>query len=67
MCVCCHPPLILDAGLWTYQPGLDRRKVPQDFSTFLLSEVLALIFPARRNKPFIFLVDHEVEFCVLTD
>ena len=37
-CVCCvlsfH--LFWTSGLWTYQPGSHRRKVTQDFSTFLL-------------------------------
>ena len=32
----------------------------------LLSAVRALIFLARRIRPFLSLVDHEVEFCVLT-
>ena len=31
-----------------------------------LSAVRALIFLARRIQPFLFLVDSEVEFCVLT-
>ena len=35
-------------------------------SIHLLSAVLALIFLARRIQPFLFLVDREVEFCVLT-
>ena len=36
------------------------------FSIHLLSAVLALIFLARRIRPFLSLVDREVEFCVLT-
>ena len=33
----------------------------------LPSAVLALTFLARKIQPFLSLVDHEVEFCVLTD
>ena len=47
---------------WTYQAGSHRRKVAQDFS----STVFALIFLARRIQPFLYLVDREVEFCVVT-
>ena len=36
------------------------------FLIHLLSAVRALIFLARRIQPFLSLVDHEVEFCVLT-
>ena len=36
------------------------------FLIHLLSAVRALIFLARRIKPFLSLVDREVEFCVLT-
>ena len=35
------------------------------FSIHLSSAVRALIFLARRIQPFLFLVDREVEFCVL--
>ena len=36
-CVCVLPShLFWTSGLWTYQPGSHRRKVTQDFSTFLL-------------------------------
>ena len=52
------------SGLWTYQPGSHRRKVTQDFSTFLL-RCLDLFFLARRIQPFLSLVDREVDFCVL--
>ena len=56
---------------WTYQPGSHRRKVTQEeghpgFSFHLPSAVRALIFLARRIQSFLFLVDREVEFCVLT-
>ena len=36
------------------------------FLIHLLSAVRALIFLARRIQPFLYLVDREVEFCVLT-
>ena len=36
------------------------------FSIHLLSTVLAFIFLARRIRPFLTLVDREVELCVLT-
>ena len=36
VCVCCHPIYSGRLGLWTYQPGSHRRKITQDFSTFLL-------------------------------
>ena len=64
VCVVIH--FILDvcrtSGLGTYQPGSHKRKVTQDFSTYLPSAVLALIFLARRIQPFLSLVDREVEF-----
>ena len=58
--------LFWTSGLWTYhQPGSHRRKVTQDYFFHLPSAVLALTFIARRNPPFLSLVDREVEFCVL--
>ena len=36
------------------------------FLIHLPSVVLAIIFISRRTQPFFFLVDREVEFCVLT-
>ena len=47
-----------------------RRKVTLEeghtgFLIHLLSAVHAFIFLARRVQPFLFLVDREVEFCVL--
>ena len=54
------------SGLWTYQPGSHRRKVTQEevHTGFLHlpSVVLAFIFFARRIRPFLSLVDREVEF-----
>ena len=51
--------------MWTYIPA----RVTQDegdtgFLVHLPSAVLALIFLARRIRPFLSLVDREVDFCV---
>ena len=46
--------------------GVTQEEGNTGFSILLLSEVLALIFLARRIQPFLSLVDREVEFCVLT-
>ena len=46
--------------------GVTQEEGNTGFSIHLLSAVLALIFLARRIKPFLSLVDREVEFCVLT-
>ena len=45
--------------------GVTQEKCNTGFSIHL-SAVLALIFLARRIQPYLFLVDREVEFCVLT-
>ena len=67
MCVCVVILFILDVRfIEMYQPGSQRSKVTQDVSSNLPSAVLALTFLARRIQPFLFLVDREVEFCVLT-
>ena len=62
-CVCVIIPFILDVKLFV---DATRRKVTQDFFTFHLRAVLALIFLARRIQPFLSLVDRIVEFCALT-
>ena len=69
VCVCFLP--IHSGHQWTYQPGSHRRKVTQEeghteFFIHLLSAVRAFIFLARRIRPFVSVVDREVEFCVLT-
>ena len=46
--------------------GVTQEKCNTGFTIHLLSALLALIFLARRIQPFLSLVDHEVEFCVLT-
>ena len=46
--------------------GVTQEEGHTGFLIHLLSAVRALIFLARRIQPFLSLVDHEVEFCVLT-
>ena len=46
--------------------GVTQEEGHTGFLIHLLSAVCALIFLARRIQPFLSLVDHEVEFCVLT-
>ena len=64
VCVCVVIPFILDFRLVDVPAG-----VAQEGHTGFLhlsSAVLALIFLARRNQPFLFLVDNKVELRVLT-
>ena len=68
MCVCVfssHP-------FWTSSSldvpaGVTQEEGHTGFLIHLPSAVRALIFVARRIQPFLSLVDHEVEFCVLTN
>ena len=46
--------------------GVTQEEGHTGFLIHLLSAVRVLIFLARRIQPFLFLVDREVEFCVLT-
>ena len=46
--------------------GVTQEERHTGFLIHLLSAVHVLIFLARRNQPFLSLVDREVEFCVLT-
>ena len=69
-CVCVVIPFFLDVRfvdvvVVTSRGHTDRRKVTHDLFTFLPA-VLALIFLVRRIQPLLSLVDHEVEFYVLT-
>ena len=48
--------------MWTYHTGGRSHKISP-----LPSAVLALTFLARRIQPFLYLVDREVEFCVITN
>ena len=45
--------------------GVTQEEGHTGFFIHLLSAVRAFIFLARRIQPFLFLVDREVEFCVL--
>ena len=45
--------------------GVTQEKGHTGFLVHLCSGVLALIFLARRIQPFLSLVNHEVEFCVV--
>ena len=45
--------------------GVTQEEGHTGFLIHLLSEVRALVFLARRIRPFLSLVDREVEFCVL--
>ena len=47
--------------------GVTQEEGHTGFLIHLLSAVRALIFLARRIQLFLSLVDHEVEFCVLTN
>ena len=46
--------------------GVTQEEGHRGFLIHLLSAVRALVFLVRRIQPFHFLVDREVEFCVLT-
>ena len=61
-------PFILDVRLLVdvLPAGVPQEEGRTGF-LYLPSAVLALIFLARRIQPFLFLVDREVEFCVLTN
>ena len=61
VCVCVFFQIVLDIKF----VGRTSRG-HTGFLTHLPSAVRALIFLARRIQPFLFLVDREVEFCVLT-
>ena len=68
MCVCVYVcvviPFILDARLVDVPAGVTQEEGHTGF-LHLASAVLALIFLARKIQPFLFLVDRDVEFCVL--
>ena len=64
VCVCVVIPFILDARLVDVPAGVTQEEGHTGF-LHLASAVLALIFLARKIQPFLFLVDRDVEFCVL--
>ena len=68
MCVAC---VVSSHSFWTSSSldvpaGVTQEEGHTEFLIHLLSAVRALFFLARRIQPFLFLVDREVEFCVLT-
>ena len=65
MCVFSSHPFWTSSSL-DVPAGVTQEEGHTGFLIHLLSAVRALIFLARRIQPFLFLVDREVEFCVLT-
>ena len=65
VCVCVVIPFILDVRFVDISAGVTQEEGRTGF-LHLPSTVLALIFLAERIHPFLYLVDREVEFCVLT-
>ena len=66
LCVC----VFSSHSFWTSSSldvpaGVTQEEGHTGFLIHLLSAVRVLIFLARRIQPFLSLVDHEVEFCVL--
>ena len=66
VCVCIFFLFILDVRLVDVPTGGAQEKGHSGFFIHIPSAVLALIFLAGRIESFLFLVDREVEFCVLT-
>ena len=66
--MCCHP---IYSGRQncgrTSRGGVIQEEGHTGFLIHLPSAALALLFFERRIWPFLSLVDHEVEFCVLTN
>ena len=67
VCVC----VFSSHSFWTSSSldvpaGVTQEEGHTRFLIHLLSAVRALIFLARRIQPFLSLIDHEIEFCVLT-
>ena len=65
VCVCCHP-LFLDVRFVDVPAGVTQEE-GHTGCLHLSSAVLALTFLARKIQPSLSLVNHEVEFCVLTN
>ena len=66
VCVCIFFPFILDIKFVGRTSRVTQEEGHTGFLIHLFSAVRALIFLARRIQPFLFFVDREVEFCVLT-
>ena len=64
--VCVVIPFILEVRFVDVIPAGVTQEEGHTGFPHLPSAVLALVFLARRIQPFLSLVDHEVEFCVLT-
>ena len=65
--VCVVIPFILDVRLVDVPAGVTQEEGHTGFLIHLPSAVLALVFLARRIRPFLSLVDREVDFCVPTN
>ena len=66
MCVCVFISFILNIRLVDVPAGVTQEEGHTGFLHLSSAAVLALIFLARRIQPFLSLVDHDIEFCVLT-
>ena len=64
VCVCVFFPFILDVRLVDVPAEVAQEEGHTGFLIHLPSEVLGLIFLARRIQPFLSHVDCEAEFCV---
>ena len=58
-------PFILDISSLDVPAGVTQEEGHTGFFNHLPSAMRALIFLARMIQPFLSLVDHEVEFCVV--
>ena len=67
MSVCVVIPFTLDVRLVDVPAGVTQEEGHTGFFIHLPSAVLALVFLARRIRPFLSLVDLEVDFCVPTN
>ena len=67
VCLCVVIPFILDVRFFVDVPARVTREEDRTGFLHLPSAVLALISLARRIQPFIYLVDREVELCVLAN
>ena len=66
-CVCVIILIVLDVRAVDVSAGVAQEEGHTGFLIHLPSAVLALIFFARRIRPFLSLVEREVEFGVLTN
>ena len=65
MCVFSSHSFWTSSSLDVPAAGVTQEEGHTEFLIHLLSAVRALNFLAKRNQPFLSLVDREVEFCVL--